>query len=63
MCDEVCEMTLTINQGEALWTQKYRPNNIDECILSAKTKAIFKGFLQNFESYYEECRSHFPMTH
>lgn len=46
MCDEVCEMTLTINQGEALWTQKYRPNNIDECILSAKTKAIFKGFLE-----------------
>ena len=46
MCDEVCEMALTINQGEALWTQKYRPNNIDECILSAKTKAIFKGFLE-----------------
>lgn len=36
-------------ENETLWVEKYRPHNIDECILPKRTKDIFKGFIENKE--------------
>jgi len=32
-----------------LWVEKYRPNTIDDCIISEESKEIFKGFLNKKE--------------
>lgn len=34
---------MNINPREFVWCQKYRPNTIDECILSESLKTTFKG--------------------
>ena len=34
---------------EFLWVEKYRPNNIDDCILPQTIKEVFKGFVKQGE--------------
>ena len=34
---------------EFLWVEKYRPNNIDDCILPETIKEVFKGFVKQGE--------------
>lgn len=35
---------LNVNTEEFLWTQKYRPKTIDDCVLPKSIKDIFKGY-------------------
>ncbi len=46
MCNEVREIMLTVNQGESLFIERYRPTTIDDCVLGTNIKSIFKGFLE-----------------
>lgn len=39
-------MTLTVNNSEHMFEQKYRPATIDECILPAEDKKIFKALVE-----------------
>lgn len=36
-------------ENETLWVEKYRPHNLDECILPKRTKEVFKGFIEKKE--------------
>lgn len=38
---------LTVNHDEFMFENKYRPNNIDECILPAQDKKIFKAIVKS----------------
>jgi DNA polymerase III delta prime subunit len=40
---------LTTNEDEFLWSQKYRPSKIDECILPEKMKSMFKDIVSKGE--------------
>jgi len=42
-------MSVTANQNEFLWTERYRPQNIDECILSPSLKKTFKDIVAQSE--------------
>jgi len=39
-------MTVSVNPSEFVWTQKYRPKNIEECILPSSIKEIAKGYIE-----------------
>ena len=34
---------------EFLWVEKYRPNIVEDCILPASTKDVFRGFVDQGE--------------
>jgi DNA polymerase III delta prime subunit len=38
-----------MSRNEFVWTEKYRPQNIEECILPEATKKTFKNFLEQGE--------------
>ena len=37
---------MNVNTEEFLWTQKYRPKTIDDCILPKNIKDVFKGYVK-----------------
>lgn len=40
---------ITVNNDEALWVSRFRPQTIDECILPLKIKATLQGFVDKGE--------------
>ncbi len=40
---------MVLNERRILWVEKYRPRNIDDCILPQETKKIFQDFVDNKE--------------
>lgn len=42
-------MTVTVDKDQFLYVEKYRPNNIDECILPERIKSLAKNQIQNGE--------------
>ena len=38
-----------MSRNEFVWTEKYRPQTIDDCILPERTKKTFKDFLKQGE--------------
>jgi DNA polymerase III delta prime subunit len=42
-------MTITKNDDQDVWAEKYRPRKIDDVIIPARLKKIFKGFVDSKE--------------
>lgn len=42
----ICIIVMKIVENEFLWAQKYRPQTIDECVLTPRLREIFNGFVQ-----------------
>lgn len=42
-------MSISVNDKEAIWAQKFRPKTVDECILPSATKAMVKGLIAGGE--------------
>jgi|SRR5687768_4158814 len=38
---------MDVNKKEFLWTQKYRPRKIDDCVLPKSIKSVFKDFVES----------------
>ena len=38
-----------MNDKKFLWVEQYRPKNVEDCILPASTKDVFKGFVEQGE--------------
>lgn len=42
-------MDMNFDPTQALWVEKYRPSNLEDCILPERIKKIFLGFVQDGE--------------
>lgn len=43
-------MSVTTNDDEFLWVEKFRPNNVDECILPPRIKDLAKNIVESNEA-------------
>ena len=40
---------MEVSDNEFLWVEKYRPRNLEDCILPAEQKAAFQEFIEKGE--------------